>query len=188
MIQDPPRGAISFTMGKQRRRRYPPSRIIALCCIALAYSQRGSHGFPVHSARVRHGQTRHAMTTTSTVETVKGPLTPSLLASSWGRKPLLIQSAFEIESTSWPTWEEVLLLACEEGAESRFIRHCPGDLESFTLDVGPFDDLQHLMNRKEKWTLVVNDVDRFHPPLSDWIDSTFGFIPRWRRDDGQVRN
>lgn len=41
-------------------------------------------------------------------------------------------------------------------------------------------------SRDRKWTLVVNDVDRYHPPLSDWMEETFSFLPRWRRDDGQV--
>jgi len=43
-----------------------------------------------------------------------------------------------------------------------------------------------------KSTLVVNDVDRFHPPLASWINSNFCdssssfFLPRWRIDDGQI--
>jgi 50S ribosomal protein L16 3-hydroxylase len=38
--------------------------------------------------------------------------------------------------------------------------------------------------RKE--TLVVNDVDRYHPPLADWIRDEFRFLPNWRMDDGQI--
>jgi 50S ribosomal protein L16 3-hydroxylase len=122
------------------------------------------------------------------VETVQGPLTPSLLASNWGRKPLLIQSAFDINEPSWPEWEEVVEFACDDDAESRLIQHVPGDLTSFTLSVGPFESsfLERISTKKKKWTLVVNDVERFHPPLSDWMDDMFAFIPGWRRDDGQV--
>jgi 50S ribosomal protein L16 3-hydroxylase len=110
------------------------------------------------------------------------------LASNWGRKPLLIQSAFDINESSWPEWEEVVEWACDDDAESRLIQHVPGDWKSFTLNVGPFEStyLESLSITNKKWTLVVNDVDRFHPPLSDWMDDMFGFIPRWRRDDGQV--
>ncbi len=32
----------------------------------------------------------------------------------------------------------------------------------------------------------MNDVDRYHPPLADWIRDEFRFIPNWRMDDGQV--
>jgi ribosomal protein L16 Arg81 hydroxylase len=120
----------------------------------------------------------------ASIETVQGPLTPSLLASNWGRKPLLIQSSFDINEPSWPEWGEVVDLACDEEAESRLVRHVPEDLTSFTLNVGPFESafLDRLLTKKKKWTLVVNDVDCFHPPLSNWMNDMFGFIPRWRRD------
>ena len=32
---------------------------------------------------------------------------------------------------------------------------------------------------------MINDVDRFYPPLADWMHSSFSFIPTWRRDDAQ---
>ena len=32
----------------------------------------------------------------------------------------------------------------------------------------------------------MNDVDRFYPPLADWMRETFRFLPSWRMDDGQV--
>lgn len=35
-------------------------------------------------------------------------------------------------------------------------------------------------------TLVVNDIDRFYPPLADWMHDTFNFLPNWRMDDGQI--
>lgn len=35
-------------------------------------------------------------------------------------------------------------------------------------------------------TLVVNDIDRFYPPLADWMYDTFRFLPNWRMDDGQI--
>mmetsp|Transcript_2821 Transcript_2821/g.6110 ORF Transcript_2821/g.6110 Transcript_2821/m.6110 type:complete len:658 (-) Transcript_2821:3116-5089(-) len=42
-----------------------------------------------------------------------------------------------------------------------------------------------IINRRRE-TLVVNDVDRYYPPLADWIHSTFSFLPHWRMDDGQI--
>eukprot|EP00978_Attheya_sp_CCMP212_P039423 scaffold204683_cov54-Attheya_sp.AAC.4 len=64
------------------------------------------------------------------------------------------------------------------------------------MQVGPFeeDELNAVAEpfQKEKrdsllrTTLVVNDVDRFFPGLADWMDEIFSFLPRWRRDDGQV--
>ena len=41
---------------------------------------------------------------------------------------------------------------------------------------------------ERKQTLVVNDVDRFYPPLADWMFDNFcsSFLPNWRLDDGQI--
>ena len=105
----------------------------------------------------------------------------------------------------WPTWDEVMELALDEDAESRLITHVPDDPYSWRLELGPFVDDQlasldqmqssgmstldqcknSLVEPNEKWTLVLNDVDRFHPPLFDFITDTFSFIPEWRKDDGQ---
>ena len=40
--------------------------------------------------------------------------------------------------------------------------------------------------KRRRKTLVVNDIDRYYPPLADWICTTFHFIPNWRKDDGQI--
>uniref|UniRef100_A0A7S4I6Q8 Bifunctional lysine-specific demethylase and histidyl-hydroxylase n=1 Tax=Odontella aurita TaxID=265563 RepID=A0A7S4I6Q8_9STRA len=59
----------------------------------------------------------------------------------------------------------------------------------FKIADGGVDDdgsSQRKRRRKIKSTVIVNDVDRFHPPLSDWLASTFSFAPRWRLDDAQI--
>ena len=91
---------------------------------------------------------------------------------------------------------------CEEEEDlppSRVIDHVPGTLDTYRIDFGPFDseDLesrglflspnnQEEAGKERASTLVVNDVDRYIPQLSDWMDTEFGFIPRWRRDDAQI--
>ena len=125
------------------------------------------------------------------IQTLPGPLTPHIMTPFWGQDPLLIRKGFDsshlLETQSWPNWDNVLQMACEDDADARIIQHTPGTLSSYILQVGPFDD--HLKERLDDcgaWTLVVNDVDRFHPPLAEWMDQEFSFLPRWRRDDGQV--
>jgi len=113
----------------------------------------------------------------------------------------------------WPTWNEVVEYATDETAEARLISHIPGRATSWELDVGPFERPARLRSAlsapkastaDRKTTLVVNDVNRYHPPLSDWIFDTFcgpgddddeptqprsssgSFLPRWRLDDGQI--
>lgn len=81
---------------------------------------------------------------------------------------------------------------------SRLIRKKSEQLDSFSLEFGPFSKsyLETLLsndNNKAEgtWTLLLNDVDRIHPPLSDWMHQTFGLgsnfkLPGWRLDDGQI--
>jgi len=113
----------------------------------------------------------------------------------WGVCPLLIKSAFDVEQINsiggWPTLEDTVELACDEDAESRLITNT--EKEGFQVQLGPFEneDVEALVNGEEvedglKWSLLVNDVDRFLPSVSDWIDEAFDFIPHWRRDDGQI--
>lgn len=139
----------------------------------------------------------------------------------WGRRPLLLKGAFlepvvassgdddnndhGSTSFSFPTWNEILELACcnsddeqvdpemVESLTCRLIRHQPGALDSFSLEFGPFssgrDDISNILCGNDDTsvsTLVVNDVDRWIPDLSDWMDNTFVGLPRWRRDDAQV--
>jgi 50S ribosomal protein L16 3-hydroxylase len=128
-----------------------------------------------------------------------GPFVSSILAGYWGSSPLLIRNAFPNEET-WPSWNEILQLSCwrtyrddliESGESARLIRHIPGVLNSFELDLGPFDvdeltDILVSTEAKEKSTLILNDVDRYIPTLDDWLNRHFNFLPRWRRDDAQV--
>lgn len=106
-------------------------------------------------------------------------------------------------SSLWPSWDEVMELAFDDDAESRLITHVPDDPLSWKLKIGPFatndldgfvssddssDDSGSSKNGKdkdEKWTMVFNDVDRFYPPLFDFITDSFSFVPNWRKDDGQ---
>lgn len=146
-------------------------------------------------------------------ELVDSPFTSTAFASThcWGRRPLLWRRAFISESERhlqyakskhvdgecpWPSWDEVVECATFDEAESRIITHQPNDVTSWELDVGPFrkDDLNLMLKLAEDKlettqkvsSLVLNDVDRHYPPLYDWIFDTFSFLPRWRRDDGQI--
>jgi 50S ribosomal protein L16 3-hydroxylase len=76
------------------------------------------------------------------------------------------------------------------------ISHHPGQNDSYELHWGPLSNeeandwisIQDTTSNsnKTKQTLVVNDIDRFYPPLADWIHDNFKFIPHWRMDDGQI--
>lgn len=141
------------------------------------------------------------------IKVLEGPWNSSHFGATgcWCRSPLLLKGAFPYTmegSSPIPSWETILDLACcasseedqdmAEALSCRLIQHIPGRLDSFTIEFGPFesiDDMNEILlgNTHEKVsTLVVNDVDRWIPDLSDWMDEQFDFLPRWRRDDAQV--
>ena len=91
------------------------------------------------------------------------------------------------------------LLICQY-ISNRIISHIPGDNASFDLQWGPLTEkdldnwllkpsstaAENSKSKQRRDTLVVNDIDRFYPPLADWMYNTFHFLPNWRMDDGQI--
>jgi len=87
---------------------------------------------------------------------------------------------------------------------SRLIRKENERMDSFSLELGPFSKsyLDALVvtsttkantnnsdnnDASKTWSLILNDVDRIHLPLADWMQEIFGsFLPSWRIDDGQI--
>jgi 50S ribosomal protein L16 3-hydroxylase len=131
---------------------------------------------------------------TASLQTISGPWNATAFSATqcWGRRPLLITKAFD--TNSLPCWDDVIELACtseeDESVTSRLIQHIPDTLDTYQVAFGPFEpsDLAENLKQNDKMssTLVVNDVDRLIPPVSDWMDLYFDFLPRWRRDDAQV--
>ena len=77
----------------------------------------------------------------------------------------------------------------------RVISYEPGDNNSYELQWGPlmdkdvedwFSTSKTRHDNVRKRTLVVNDIDRFYPPLADWMHDNFKFLPNWRMDDCQI--
>ncbi|KAG7354971.1 cupin 4 family protein [Nitzschia inconspicua] len=129
--------------------------------------------------------------------------------SVWGKQPLLLRGAFlkdaQTKDSAFPSWRDIIDLACtgnddedylddEPTIPSRLIAITrPGQIDSFELlGFGPFESRRYLdrqlaSGKDTASTLVVNDVDRWIPDLSQWMDDNFAsLIPRWRRDDAQI--
>ena len=136
-------------------------------------------------------------------------------SNCWGKRPFLMRGAFDPTQlmsndttkddddndgtdAAWLSWGDVVEIATDDESESRIISHISGIVTSFELKWGPLNnkDVDNWLTKpssssdndtnKRKETLVVNDIDRFYPPLADWIYDTFHFIPNWRMDDGQI--
>ena len=124
---------------------------------------------------------------TASLQTISGPWNATAFSATqcWGRCPLLMTKAFD--TNSLPCWEDITTLACtseeNDSVTSRLIQHIPNTLDTYQVDFGPFEpsDLAENLKQNDKmsFTLVVNDVDRLIPPVSDWMDLYFDFLPRY---------
>jgi 50S ribosomal protein L16 3-hydroxylase len=172
-----------------------------ICCLRRIFA----FEFLVDNHRSMHRHTLHQSASSTSdpsfsLDTLNGPWNITAFAATqcWGRRPLLLQSAFDTQEL--PSWDDLLELGIaaeneDEPIASRIIRHIPGRLDSYEVEFGPFDQTTLLNEMKENKilddsstvsTLVLNDVDRAIPAVSDWMDALFDFLPRWRRDDAQV--
>ncbi len=70
----------------------------------------------------------------------------------------------------------------EADIESRLISQFDGNWE---LQHGPLDEALFQRLPESNWTLLVQSLDYFHPPLQALIQAC-NFIPRWRLDDVMV--
>ena len=105
----------------------------------------------------------------------------AFLRDHWQKKPLLIRNP-------WSGWrnpldpDELAGLACEDGVESRLVRHKRSGLK---VEEGPFGAARFAKLGKVPWTLLVQAVDQSVPEVAALIDP-FRFIPNWRIDDVMV--
>lgn len=103
----------------------------------------------------------------------------TFLRDYWQKRPLLMRAALP------PTLftvapDELAGLACEEACESRIVaERGPGD---WILRHGPFAEDDFAALPEQRWTLLVQDVDKWLPEVGALIDH-FDFVPAWRIDD-----
>ena len=102
------------------------------------------------------------------------------LASHWQQKPRLIRGA--LADFAWPLEADDLAgLACEDMVEARIITGPDAD-DAWTLEHGPFDEQRFETIGDERWTLLVQDVEKHYPPMARLLKH-FRFLPSWRIDD-----
>lgn len=113
--------------------------------------------------------------------TLLGGLTPAeFLKKHWQKQPLLVRGALPgFRSPISP--EELAGLACEPGVESRLVIQ-GGKAPGWKLRHGPFRHAEFARLPNKRWTLLVQDVDKYLPGVAALLDP-FRFIPNWRIDD-----
>lgn len=101
------------------------------------------------------------------------------LRDYWQRRPLLLRGAIDPARLDFAP-EDLAGMACEEDIESRLVMlGADGD---WTLEHGPFDESRFADLPQRNWTLLVQDVDKYVPQVSDLLD-LFDFLSDWRIDD-----
>jgi len=174
-------------------------QIYHLILLLIVIANHSIHAFTIsalHKApRHDHLFRAHNGNLIPTIETSTDSFSKDFVSSgAWGGHPILLRGAFKFEASTledenesefWPSWNELMALACDEESDSRVIMHDPRDEYSWDLKLGHIDEELQTPGRK-KWSVIVNDVDRFDPNLSEWMESKFSMIPQWRRDDAQV--
>ncbi len=103
----------------------------------------------------------------------------TFLKDYWQKKPLVIRNALP-DFESPVTAEELAGLSLEEEVESRII--VQESETDYRLKRGPFDEETFSSLPEDKWTLLIQGVDRLLPEVTDILND-FDFLPRWRIDD-----
>lgn len=101
------------------------------------------------------------------------------LRDYWQKRPLLMRAALPPDSFRLAP-DELAGLACEAEFESRLI--IERESSARELRHGPFDEADFASLPETRWTLLVQDVDKFVPEVTRLIDA-FDFVPTWRIDD-----
>jgi 50S ribosomal protein L16 3-hydroxylase len=105
------------------------------------------------------------------------------LRDYWQKHPLLIRGAFpHFHNAITPN--DLAGLACEEGALARIVVHEPRR-NRWSLRNGPFREADYAQLPASRWTLLVQDVDKWDADVAALLDE-FTFLPSWRIDDVMV--
>lgn len=109
------------------------------------------------------------------------PTAAEFYAQFWNKQPFLVRGAIdEVLMDGLITPDELAGLSMEETARARMVSQ--GD---WTCRFGPFAEKDFKTTGSSPWTLLVQDVDQFHPDTAALLRS-FNFAPRWLMDDIMV--
>lgn len=98
----------------------------------------------------------------------------------WQRQPLLVRSAFSVDSLPVVS-SELAVLAEDPDVESRIVLEA-GPTGPWELRSGPFRAADRQTLPATSWTLLVQAIDLWVPEARDLL-RYFDFLPRWRLDD-----
>ena len=103
----------------------------------------------------------------------------AFFAEYWQKKPYLFRQAIDPDCLTFPA-EELAGLSLESEIESRIIIQSEDD--EYALHHGPFAEEFFGDLPENKWTLLVQDCDKWIDDVSNVLNA-FDFLPSWRLDD-----
>ena len=109
------------------------------------------------------------------------PSPADFYAHYWNKQPFLVRGAIDqTVMNGLITPDELAGLSMEETARARMVA-----LKDWTCRFGPFSDEDFNTTGKSPWSLLVQNVEQFHPDTATLL-SVFNFAPRWMMDDIMV--
>ncbi len=113
------------------------------------------------------------------------PTPETFFREFWNKKPFVVRAMIPNEVTDVLIDEDHLAgLSMEEEVKSRLVRK--GKQKSdWTCDQGPFEAAVFDELGEEDWSLLVQNIDQYHPQTAELLKH-FNFCPRWLLDDIMV--
>ncbi|RLA65512.1 MAG: cupin domain-containing protein, partial [Epsilonproteobacteria bacterium] len=117
----------------------------------------------------------------NTIEQFLGGITPeNFLQNYWQKKPLFVKRAFSnVDHLATP--QDLLEMAQNENFETRMVTMAREEIPWDAM-LGPFTKNQFPRNEKDKWTLIVHNLELYFKEFRQ-IKDMLNFIPTWQFDD-----
>ena len=100
----------------------------------------------------------------------------------WNKIPFVVRNAIKVGGLIEA--DELAGLSLEEDIRSRIVTKGAGSTD-WKCEHGPFKEDKFSQLGEEGWSLLVQDVEKHHPPMQQ-ILKPFGFSPCWLIDDVMV--
>ena len=99
----------------------------------------------------------------------------------WNKKPFVVRNGVPASILDALIGaDELAGLSLEDDIRSRIVQ-----TEGWACEHGPFEEEKFSALGEENWSLLVQDVEKYHPPTAKIIEP-FGFSPCWLIDDVMV--
>lgn len=103
----------------------------------------------------------------------------------WNKRPFVVRGGIEqVDLSSLISADELAGLSMDEAPQSRMVMSA-GDHKNWSCAFGPFEENDFDRAGDADWSLLVQNVEQFHPDTASLLRH-FNFAPRWLMDDIMV--